>query len=176
MKSVTKHLAAAILLVLFCTEMVLSAVRLTPDGETGLPVPFEYLIDKEGSYTFDTIRESGKFTSDERINFGFTTDNIWARFTVEIEEPLQDTWFLEINYPLLDRIEVYIPRRDTTYRKEVLGDHLPFWKRPVKHQNFNVPLPMNPGKHLCYLRITSTSSITIPLKAVPQKVMFEEGI
>ncbi len=67
----------------------------------------------------------------ETLNFGYTNSAYWARFKLKNDAAGKE-WLLEVGYPLLNRIELYIPSegltdQDTTgFVVKKAGDLLPF--------------------------------------------------
>lgn len=78
--------------------------------------------------------------SNATANFGFTSSSYWFKMTVKNkqEEPLSR--FLEIAYPFLNELTLYIPDENGTLQIQKLGDHLPFAQRKFDDKNFIYPL------------------------------------
>ncbi len=72
--------------------------------------------------------------------------------------------FLEIGYPVLDHIEVYISPGNGSQTALVLSDKQPFYDRPILHRNFVLPITLAPLKKAeVYLRVKTASSMQVPL-------------
>ncbi|KPQ27765.1 MAG: diguanylate cyclase [Marinobacter excellens HL-55] len=98
---------------------------------------------------------------DESASFGYGNDVYWFRFQVSNVTGNEAVNFMEIGYPVLDHIEVYLPG---TAEALVLGDKQPFYDRPIHHRNFVVPMLLPPGATISvYLRVDTTSSMQVPL-------------
>ncbi|WP_197457396.1 diguanylate cyclase [Crenobacter luteus] len=97
---------------------------------------------------------------DEDINFGYRRGAYWLRVVVA---PASDgRWLLEVGFPSLDRVDVFLPDRGEAYR---MGDTLPFAQRPLPNRNFLVPLDTRAGQtRTVYLRVESEGSLTVPLR------------
>ena len=91
----------------------LQVSALTLGSADSYTVPFEVLRDTAGTLTLEQVKASRQFVKTDKDAFGFITDVIWARFTVTIPEGNVKDWFLEIGYPLLNRIDLYTPMRIT---------------------------------------------------------------
>ncbi len=126
----------------------------------------EYLEDKSGRMSFDGARESGgwKSTGVEAVNFGFTPSVYWFRFAVESRGYGDRDLYLELSYPMLDYVDLYVPDETGTYRVKRTGDLLPFSNREVQDRNivFDIKPPKEPVT--CYLRVQTTSSVNFSLK------------
>ncbi|OHD66438.1 MAG: hypothetical protein A2176_06840 [Spirochaetes bacterium RBG_13_51_14] len=127
------------------------------------PVQFEMLRDAKGTLTFNDVRDSQQFATTDKNAFGFITDVIWTRFSITIPEWNKTNWFLEIGYPLLNNIDIYIPDADSNYVMKHYGNHIPFSKRDVDHHTFLIRLNNEPGTYTYYIRFQTESSMNIPL-------------
>lgn len=132
----------------------------------------EYLEDKEGKWSVDDVVSaeiSGNFIPNKKevFNFGYTDSAYWIRFTVEnrkSETGFQSEWFLELRYPLLDYVTLFMPLPNGDWMVKKTGDRLPFNYRDIRHHNFVFRIKMSPGeKQTFYFRIKSQGSLEIPL-------------
>lgn len=95
------------------------------------------------------------------INLGYTQASAWLRFS--ISNPSANTMqrLLDINYPLLDYVEVY-KLNNHKAPQQVLnsGDRLPFTQRNIQHPNFvtNIDIPAYTTQNYL-IRLTSNSPI-----------------
>ena len=132
----------------------------------------QVLADPDRAFTIDDVRATplaGRFAPLARpagdINFGFTDAAWWLRFDVRVPDDATGgefaRWFLEVGYPSLDRVEVYV---GTAREPLVAGDRQPFAQRPLPHRNFVFPLLLRPGKTTTVtMRVQSEGSLTLPL-------------
>ena len=145
-------------------------VVITPEhGSYFLAKHLELLEDPTTHLTITDIisrQNEPRFTpsSTETPNFGFTTSAVWARFTVKNSLPRTVEYFLEIKYPLLDRIDLYIPSGPETFTVFKAGDSLPFKERTIQHKNTIFPVMLASGEEkTLYLRCETTSSLNLPI-------------
>lgn len=97
--------------------------------------------------------------------FGFTSSAYWARFSVENAQPYPIEWLLEIGYPMLDSIAVFVSEPNG-YTQKSAGDHFFFAHRDVEYRNCVVSLQEPPtSARTYYLRFRTTSSMNLPLTA-----------
>ncbi|MDP2003648.1 MAG: 7TM-DISM domain-containing protein, partial [Desulfurivibrionaceae bacterium] len=143
-------------------------VVITPEqGSYFLAKHLELLEDPSTHLTItDIISRQGepRFTpsSTETPSFGFTTSAVWARFTVKNSLPRTVEYFLEIKYPLLDQIDLYIPSGPETFTVFKAGDSLPFKDRIIQHKNTIFPVMLASGEEkTLYLRCETTSSLNL---------------
>jgi diguanylate cyclase (GGDEF)-like protein len=100
---------------------------------------------------------------DVDLNFGYSGSAWWFALPVTIAANAPARWLLEIGYPSLDRVEVYVPQPGGGYSQQLAGDLLPFAERPYPHRNLVFPLDLAPGTtQTVYLRIVSAGNLTIP--------------
>jgi len=145
-------------------------VVITPEhGSYFLAKHLELLEDPTTHLTITDIiswQNEPRFTpsSTETPSFGFTTSAVWARFTVKNSLPRTMEYFLEIKYPLLDRIDLYIPSGPETFTVFKAGDSLPFKERTIQHKNTIFPVMLASGEEkTLYLRCETTSSLNLPI-------------
>ncbi len=129
----------------------------------------EYLEDPDGSLTIDAIRDDQTARdwqpSDQYApSFGYTTSAYWIRFSLKPAAPRPLDYLLEIAYPVLDHVDVYVFQEGVQTQHHAMGDRQPYAQRPVDHPNFIVPLEISSRETTeVYVRVQSSSSIQIPL-------------
>ncbi len=136
-----------------------------------------YLEDQGKTLEFQTVRgmTGWKKNDKKEFNFGYSDSAYWFRFSVNNTTGNEMDWFLGVNYPLLDYVDVYYPDSEGTYRKKISGDFYIFDKREINDRNHIFLITTPPGKHTCYVRVQSTSSIAFPITAYSQ-VSYLEGL
>ncbi len=98
-------------------------------------------------------------------SFGYTQSAYWLRFTVENSGPLERSWLLEVGYPLLDYVTLYVARSGGGYERRETGDMLPFERRDMAYRNFVFLLEEQPASaRTYYLRVATSGSVTLPLR------------
>ncbi|NPU90356.1 MAG: GGDEF domain-containing protein [Gammaproteobacteria bacterium] len=165
------HTLLTLILLLMAVPLVQAAsISLQPGfRQQNLAGVLAYLEDKDGTLALaDLLQDDARFAwhiSEQPIlNFGFTDAVYWARFDVESPStPQEQDLFLEISYPLLDDIRVYLLQDGTLLREFHVGASLPFAERLVRHGNFLIPLDVSPQPLQVVLRVQSQSSMQIPL-------------
>lgn len=135
---------------------------------------FEYLMDHNGDATIDDVI-SGKYHDQftkpktNSLGFGFNTHPIWLRCRIENPGQTVKDFFLEIGYSHLDQIALYIPDNTGSYQVRRAGDNRPFHDREFYYHNFIFRLSQKPGIATYYIRIQTTSSLSLPLSIYDQK-------
>jgi signal transduction histidine kinase/serine phosphatase RsbU (regulator of sigma subunit) len=136
----------------------------------------EYINDATKKLEFDDIINNSlhwKKSDKKSLGFGFTDDIYWLRF--DVINPADDSlnWYLELGYPLLDYLEIFIPAENGNYQKKIAGDKIPFDDREFNHHNFIFPLTTSPGKYTYYIKAQTTSSMNLPLNAWSNDFIFD---
>ena len=99
-------------------------------------------------------------------SYGLTDSAYWFRFTVERRAATAQRWLLEIAYPHLDAIELYVARPDGGFERRNAGDALPFAEREFNFPNFVFKLKEEPAsRRTYYLRVRSTGAVSVPMRA-----------
>jgi len=165
-------LAGGVFLAIVTAPQAYAALPLVITDEfrsSSMGLNLDYLEDPAGSLDVEDLlkpEHGNRFQPSlkENLGFGFTSSVYWLRFTVQSRLSRPDVYYLEITYPLLDRVGLYEPG-EAGYRLTVVGDRIPFGERPVKHRNIVFPVRLEPGAVATYyLRCESTSSMNLPLK------------
>ncbi|MDJ0764972.1 MAG: 7TM diverse intracellular signaling domain-containing protein [Myxococcota bacterium] len=104
----------------------------------------EYIEDTKNQLTFKDIISPAyedKWAHFERENpgFGYTQSSYWLRLTVKNVSDEDLEYFIQEDYPLIDRIVTFVPK-GTGYRKIETGDMKPFHQRPIEHRTFVFPI------------------------------------
>ncbi len=98
-------------------------------------------------------------------SFGFTSSAYWVRFCVVNRQPYPIDWFLEVGYPMIDSVMIFIPESGV-YVSKMTGDHFPFRQREIAYRNCVISLSEKPGlERMYYLRFRTTSSMNLSLVA-----------
>ncbi len=129
-----------------------------------------YLEDPKGELTLADItsgKVSRQFVPSHQLapGFGFTSSAYWFRFSIRNPGVKQVSRYLEIEYPLLDHVELYEPDIKDSFRVYREGDRQDFFHRPVLYRNFVFILKIPAGTTLTYyVRIKTSSSLNLPAK------------
>ena len=97
--------------------------------------------------------------------FGFQRGAFWFHATLVNRNHDEQRWLLVQEYPLSDRLDLYVRYADGRTLHQASGDHLPFNARSVRyrHPNFQLELPTGEPVELL-LRVESESSMQVPLE------------
>lgn len=113
------------------------------------------------------------------LNAGYSRSVFWLRLDLEYR-PIQAqgprNWLLELAYPPLDHLELYLPDdRGSFALAQRTGDALPFDTRQIWQNNYLFELNLEPGQSKrIYLRLESQGSIQAPLTLWAPNAYLEE--
>ncbi|MFK8329557.1 7TM diverse intracellular signaling domain-containing protein [Pseudomonas sp. BJa5] len=102
------------------------------------------------------------------LNAGYSTSVFWIRLDLHytaLPSAAPRSWLLELAYPPLDHLELYLADASGTFRlAQRTGDALPYSSREIEQNNYLFELPFTPGKTTtAYLRLHSQGSVQAPL-------------
>jgi serine phosphatase RsbU (regulator of sigma subunit) len=129
----------------------------------------EILEDPRGLMTFDNVssRENAKsfVQSRKKIpNFGFSDSVFWVKFTLYNPQRYLREYYLEYSQPLTDEVDLYYRNETGKLMIKSTGDHVTFNNRDFDFHNYIFKVPVGAGLNTYYMRIQTTSSVTINMK------------
>ncbi|MFK0313963.1 sensor histidine kinase [Pseudomonas sp. NPDC090233] len=113
------------------------------------------------------------------LNAGYSTSVFWLKVDLRYQasvDAVPRQWLLELAYPPLDHLELYLPGADGRYRlAQRTGDALPYDSRQIRQNNYLFELPLQPGQATTvYLRLHSEGSVQAPLALWSAEAYMEE--
>lgn len=104
----------------------------------------------------------------DTLNAGYSRSAFWLKIDLQYRPgnpTAQRSWLLELAYPPLDHLDLYVPDEAGGFRlAERTGDALPFDSRQIRQNNYLFNLNFSPHEHkTVYLRLASEGSIQAPL-------------
>lgn len=132
---------------------------------------FAYLEDAGGNLTLQEILQAdqqGRFKPVPKgvgaTNFGATHSAIWLRLKLRIDTAAPARWLVDVAYPPLDRIDLYIANGKGAFAHQTGGDSLPFRQREIVHHNHVKAVDFAPGQDsVLYLRVASEGTLAVPV-------------
>lgn len=126
-----------------------------------------YLSEKQPVLTFDEARRLVfPHITQGSANFGWTDLTYWLR--TELIKKNSTTYLLEIGYPLLDELDIYIERDGTLIAHHVLGDQQGGTRRLKNAIKPAFEFPQEPGYYRITLRVRSSSSVQVPMQLLQE--------
>ncbi len=97
-------------------------------------------------------------------SFGFSKAAYWVRFTAHFDKKLNDTILLQLEYPQIDNVTLFVPDGSGGYSERITGDMLPFSSREINHRTLLFQLPEHRGEsRTYYMRLYTEGSMQISL-------------
>ena len=159
---------ALLLLCLSCPLWALSPAPLDQDELRLSLAPYMgYHEDPTGTLTAEQVQHlpDAAFTgvSGDHANLGKNDSVWWFKVRLVNSRPQPLNGYLEVNYALLDQIDVYLAEANGQFQAQQGGDRFAFMQRPVQVRHFWFPLQLPPGSNEVLLRVDTTSTVFIPL-------------
>lgn len=167
---------AVFIFIFFSTFPVFAAINISIDDSIDkifLGNRCEVLEDKKGFINVYSII-SGDY--DDRFkqvrsaipNYGFTKSAYWVRFNLANLSLREFSKVLEIGFPLLDKVQLYIfsdkNGRNDLLQYEIAGRDFSFKNRVFEYRNFVFPFTMHPDEKLTFLlRIETDDGMIFPV-------------
>ncbi|MBV4486698.1 response regulator [Pseudomonas sp. SWRI153] len=163
-----------LLMLLFCLPLMASAVEFD-EFTQGLPLgrSLQVFEDPSGQASITDVRAqaaAGQFKAHDRatLNAGYSRSAFWLKIDLHYRPSnptAQRTWLLELAYPPLDHLDLYLPDASGEYRRvRQTGDALPFASREIRQNNYLFDLPFKADQQqTLYLRLASQGSIQAPV-------------
>lgn len=158
----------------FSVHAVPEATVITENTESlNLVSIAEYLEDSQGVLRAEDLEKPEvmeRFKTIEQgvLNRGLTRSVIWLRFDLKYISYVGDEvgeWLVEIAYPALDLVTLYVSDPWDGFQEYHSGDKYPFDIRSVAHPRFIFPVELFSGDSTrFYLRIETSGSMQIPVK------------
>jgi len=148
--------------------------------EYNLALQTSFLIEEDQAYNYQQIRaaNSDAWTNNKhfKMNFGFTEKTIWLKGNITSLLPEETGWLLNIVYPPLDNVDMYILINDHLMDVVKSGDSQPFSNRQLASKEYLYRLSLKHSDKVEYfLRIQSSGSMQIPLFITPINTYIKES-
>lgn len=161
------------------TAFAIGKIKINEEFSQSKVFPFQYLTDQENELDIAAVHSDDlawKNAESPSLNFGFTDASYWVRFTIHQDADSHETIFLEIDYPLHDHLNLYLPDETGHYELTRTGDSLPFDNRPIKDRKFIFQLNTSQidGRPV-YIKIRSGSSMRIGMSLLTSASLIEKN-
>ncbi|PNA06473.1 MULTISPECIES: hybrid sensor histidine kinase/response regulator [unclassified Pseudomonas] len=163
-----------LLMLLFCLPLLASAVEFDEFTQS-LPLgrSLQVFEDPSGLASIADVRAqaaAGNFKPHDKatLNAGYSRSAFWLKIDLHYRPTnpsAQRSWLLELAYPPLDHLDLYLPDAAGDYRLvRQTGDALPFASREIRQNNYLFDLAFKPDQQrTVYLRLSSEGSIQAPV-------------
>ncbi|MFW9080655.1 7TM diverse intracellular signaling domain-containing protein [Pseudomonas sp. P2757] len=162
------------LMLLLCLPLLANAVEFDEFTQS-LPLgrSLQVFEDASGTASIADVRAqaaAGNFNAHDKatLNAGYSRSAFWLKIDLHYRPSnpaAQRTWLLELAYPPLDHLDLYLPDANGEFRLiRQTGDALPFASREIRQNNYLFDLTFKPDQlQTVYLRLSSEGSIQAPV-------------
>ena len=163
-----------LLMLLLCLSPLASALEFDEFTQSvPLGNALQVFEDASGTDSIDDVlaqAAAGRFKPHDKatLNAGYSRSAFWLKIDLHYRPGnpgAQRTWLLELAYPPLDHLDLYLADGTGAYRLvRQTGDALPFARREIRQNNYLFSLDFQPDqRQTVYLRLQSEGSIQAPL-------------
>ncbi|MDE2594419.1 MAG: hypothetical protein KGL57_09285 [Burkholderiales bacterium] len=141
-----------------------------------------YLEDPMGLWTLaDVLRRPDPqwaHNPSDVPTLGYSQSAFWFKFAMKNRGPGGLSTLLEIAYPMLNHVNLYVIQGGGTVWSYPMGSGQAVAQRPYPHRNFVVPIDLAHDEEVeVLLRVQTTSSIQVPIMAwSPQAFLIQDNI
>lgn len=108
-------------------------------------------------------------------NFGEFAGVAWLVWDVQVEPQAVGDWLLDVGYPALDHVDLYLLREGQLVQVVRNGDRMRLSERPMPTRTHVMPLQLSAGRYLMLLRVETSGSMIVPVRlTTPQLRQFGE--
>lgn len=139
------------------------------DIKIDIGTKMKWFRDVNNDISFEQIKQfsDNKFTPSDGYTFnrGYTSSGYWFKFNLTFAPELINSsrWLMEIPFPLLDYVDLYIPEDSNSYSVIKTGDRRPFSQRDIDTKNFVFSIYPQQKNNTYYLHIKTQDSLQVPL-------------
>ncbi len=109
-------------------------------------------------------------------NLGLTHAAIWLRCFVVNRADTPKTFYLSLEYPVINAVSFYIHTSSQVFREERAGSTTPASTGVLSSRFFLFPFTLNPDQSAeIYVRTTSTSSLTLPVRILSDQGLISQA-
>lgn len=114
----------------------------------------------------EVLRRTAGFTPPPRASgtLGVRSDPVWLHLPVQVAAASDGVWLLDIDYPVLQHVDVFLVSGDEVRQHHVLGSLQPFSQRPLRSRTHALPMLLKPGQAYDLLvRVETTGAMVLPI-------------
>lgn len=165
------HLMVLLMACCFCFNGRAASLDLATSATIrDLPRYVDILEDRTGQRPVGSLLQGSDTvwskTGEQALQISYSTSVWWIRFELENSGDTPLTRILEVGWPLLNYLDVYVYEGNQMSMQVLTGDQRPFANRPLNTRSFTIPLKTDPGHHqTVFLRLAMQGGIfyAVPL-------------
>ena len=125
------------------------------------------LHDPDGKLSVDEVLAATEKFAVPRSAYatlGLQNKIVWLRARVSVSAQSDGEWILDIDYTLLNRIDIYIASDGKVLRHAILGNAQPWSLRPLTSRSLALPLALQPDRQYEFLlRVDTIGAMILPI-------------
>lgn len=130
-------------------------LQVLPEG--GTPLTLDEVRDRWRDNAFSPVPVQG-------INRGYDVEAFWYRLALTNPAGTVAEQVMEITFPPLDYIDLYVVDGGSTIRHIATGDQRPLHVAQIRHRHFAIPFKVEPGASIeIFMRVQTEGSHQVPV-------------
>jgi diguanylate cyclase (GGDEF)-like protein len=102
--------------------------------------------------------------STPHANLGVRRDAVWMRIPVTLRSGAPTQWIIDVDYPLMNRVDLYVVSGGAIGPMVAMGNEVPFRERPLASRTHAAPLTLEAGRDtILLLRLETRGSMVVPI-------------
>ena len=164
-----------------CAAAAARPVVMQGEAGRGFQLEFDYLLDPDGHYSLDQVRERPdsdfRNSGPDGAALSFLKGAVWLRFSVLNQSSPGTAWLLQFNDALLDDIRVYQPTEDGGWRETRLGDQQRLAAEAVDSISPAMQFDPPHGRETTvFVRVQSKSSMLLDVRLLTARQFYSASI
>lgn len=130
----------------------------------------QVLLDSSHDLNIDSVASGSesivfKALDSDETDFGHTKDAVWIRYTVTNNSRNNHNWILSEGFPIIDRVDLYIPASGGKFEVLTAGIDFPMSSRQLRSRKIIFPFSLKTGEQKTfYLRFQSRVMLPVYLR------------
>lgn len=160
------------------SQLTMASPLIVHDAKQDLAHYIEYIEDQTQQLTIQEVLHQPKqwqMQKQDKPYFGYSKSAYWLKVDVQTTAYQQSIpRLLEVAYPLLDDIQIFLVQNQKVIQQWQLGDKWLFEQREIPHHLFIVPINLAAQQHYqFYFRIQSSSGLQVPISLWPERSFWQ---
>lgn len=126
-----------------------------------------YIADVDSKYDVESVfslpNVAWQIEESEQLSFGMADHPYWFRFQI-FPQHLPANPLMEIDYALLDRVDIWYFSDGELIAEQHGGDSFPFAKREIKHEKLLFELPQSAATLTLIVKVQTAGTVKLPIR------------
>lgn len=127
----------------------------------------EYFQDENGQLSLTDImslpKDAWSVEQSDQLTYGMSSNPFWFKFRIDPSASIQPR-LMEIDYPLLDGLDIWFLQGDNLLASYQSGDMRPFANREFRHEKFVFAIPQSNHSVYVVVRVVTSGTIKLPVR------------